>query len=147
MKLRALAVLVVLVAPAPGRSGPSEHFSLSAAFRAPSKLDGLGAVAVTFSTLDPDVHINEEPAPRLKLDPAQTLLADRQAPPPSKIPSFDPENAKYVDTTFPVSFPVAWAGKPPRAPQSVKANVVYFYCSKREGWCRKGTSEVLFSVP
>jgi hypothetical protein len=147
MKLRALAVLVVLVAPAPGRGGPSEHFSVSAAFQAPSKPDGLGAVAVTFRALDPDVHVNEEPAPRLKLDPAQTLLADRQAPPASKIPSFDPENAKYLDITFPVSFPVAWAGKPPKSPQSVKANVVYFYCSKREGWCRKGTSEVLFSVP
>jgi hypothetical protein len=28
----------------------------------------------------------------------------------------------------------------------VKGNVTYFYCSKREGWCRKGTSEVTFVV-
>jgi hypothetical protein len=24
----------------------------------------------------------------------------------------------------------------------VKATVTYFYCSKREGWCRKGTAAV-----
>jgi len=147
MKLRALAVLPVLLAPLPGRGGSLEHFSVSAAFRAPAKPAGLGAVAVTFTPQDPDVHINEEPAPRLKLDPAQTLLADKQAPPAHKIPVFDPETAKYLDTTFPVSFPVAWADKPPKTAQTVKASVVYFYCSKREGWCRKGTSEVLFSVP
>ena len=30
--------------------------------------------------------------------------------------------------------------------QPVKGTVTYFYCSKREGWCRKGTSEVAFTV-
>jgi hypothetical protein len=28
----------------------------------------------------------------------------------------------------------------------VKATVTYFYCSQREGWCRKGTSDVEFPV-
>ena len=26
------------------------------------------------------------------------------------------------------------------------AKVVYYYCSKREGWCRKGTDDVEFVV-
>jgi hypothetical protein len=45
------------------------------------------------------------------------------------------------------SVPVAWAGKPPASRETLKADVVYFYCSKREGWCRKGTAPVEFSVP
>ena len=72
---------------------------------------------------------------------------DKQPPPPARIPPFDPETVRYLDTTFPVSFPVAWAGKPPASHATLKAEVVYFYCSKRDGWCRKGTAPVTFSVP
>jgi hypothetical protein len=136
----------VLAGPAALVSG-AEHFTVSASFQAPAKPAAEGAVSVKFVPKDPDVHINEEPAPRLKLDPAQALLADRQAPPPSKVPTFDPQTVKYLDTTFPVSFPVAWAGQPPKASQTVKATVVYYYCSQREGWCRKGSDEVEFGVP
>jgi hypothetical protein len=28
----------------------------------------------------------------------------------------------------------------------VKASVSYFYCSKTEGWCRKGQSDLEFAV-
>ena len=36
-----------------------------------------------------------------------------------------------------------------KGPQTVKAAVTYFYCSKREGWCRKSTTdlEVPVTVP
>jgi hypothetical protein len=54
---------------------------------------------------------------------------------------------RYLDTTFPVAFPVAWASKAPASNTTLKAEVVYFYCSKRDGWCRKGTAPVAFSVP
>lgn len=139
----------ILVALGPQASQPSapEHFGVSASFQAPAKAGAPGAVLVTFVPRDPEVHINEEPAPRLKLDPVQKVLVDKQAPPSTRIPAFDPETARYLDTTFPVSFPVAWSGKPPAARESIKADVVYFYCSKREGWCRKGTSAVEFVVP
>ncbi len=40
-----------------------------------------GAVVVTFKAVDPDVVVNETPGPRLVLDPAQTMLVDKQAPP------------------------------------------------------------------
>lgn len=124
----------------------SEHVALSVTFQAPAKPDGLGSVNVTFAPKDPDVHINEEPAPRLKLD-SQDVLADRQAPPPARLPTFDPSDLKYLDTTFPLPFPVAWAAKPPKTPRTVTATIVYAYCSQREGWCRKGSDEVAFSVP
>jgi hypothetical protein len=33
-----------------------------------------------------------------------------------------------------------------RGAHVVKGGVTYFYCSKREGWCRKGTTPVEFPV-
>ena len=142
-----LATLALLLAPAGALASGGEHFDVTASFVPPSKPGRPGAVAVTFVPKDPDVHINEEPEPRLKLDPLQTVLVDRQRPAPSRVAPFDPETAKYLDTALPVSFPVAWAGKAPKQPQLVSATVTYFYCSKREGWCRKGTTEVEVSVP
>jgi hypothetical protein len=139
--------LLAVLGPQASHPGAPEHFALSASFKAPAKPGELGAVAVTFAPKDPDVVLNEEPAPRLKLDPTQTRLLDKQPPPPARIPPFDPETARYLDTMFPVSFPVAWAGKPPASPETLKADVVYFYCSKREGWCRKGSAPVEFKVP
>jgi hypothetical protein len=139
--------LLALLGPPASEPGAPEHFTLSASFKAPAAPGELGAVAVTFAPKDPDVVLNEDPAPRLKLDPAQKRLLDKQAPPPARIPVYDPATARYLDTMFPVSFPVAWAGKPPASPETVKADVVYFYCSKREGWCRKGTAPVEFKVP
>jgi hypothetical protein len=138
--------LAMICAAVPSLAAGSEHFTVNASFRAPAKPDGVGSLSVTFVPKDPGVHINEEPAPRLKLED-QSVLADKQAPPPAKAHTFDPQNAKYLDTTFPLSFPVAWAGKPPATMRSVTATVVYFYCSEREGWCRKGSDTVAFNVP
>lgn len=144
-----ITLLFMLAVLGPETSQPSvpDHFTVSASFQAPAKPGELGAVAVTFAPKDPDVQINEEPAPRLKLDPAQKLLVDKQPPPPDRIPPFDPATVRYLDTTFPVTFPVAWASKAPASRESLKAEVVYFYCSKRDGWCRKGNAPVAFSVP
>jgi hypothetical protein len=44
---------------------------------------------------------------------------------------------------------VAFAAGAPKGDKTVKATVVYFYCSSREGWCRRGSAdvEVPVSVP
>jgi hypothetical protein len=136
------ALLALLVGGLPA----SQHFSLAAHFE-PASAGQPAAVAVTFTGTDPDVHINEEPAPRLKLSPLETVLVDRQAPPSGKAPAFDPETARTLDTSKPVRFPVAIAPAATKGSQNVKATVVYFYCSKREGWCRRGSTEVEVSVP
>ena len=34
----------------------------------------------------------------------------------------------------------------PRGSHDARGTVTYFYCSKREGWCRKGTAEVAFPI-
>lgn len=121
------------------------HFSLSAAYEPPANGKGHGAVVVTFSPTDPDVKINEEPSPRLLLDPMQGVLDDKQ-PPPKTSAIADPEKIKALDLTQPVRFAVAPRAGAPKGAQTVQANVQYFYCSKREGWCRKGKTAVEFSV-
>ena len=125
--------------------GP-QHFTLTAAFEPAAGASHDAAVAITFSGTDPMIHINEEPAPRLKLDPLQTVLVDRQKPPSGKGPDLDPDAARSLDLAEPVRFPVALSPTAAKGPQVVKATVVYFYCSKREGWCRRGTAEIEFTV-
>lgn len=119
------------------------HFEVTASFAPAAKRQG--TVLVSFRALDPDVVVNERPSPRLALDPAQTVLVDKQ-PPASKAAPPDPEDGKYLDLTLPVAFPVALADGAAKGAQSVAGKVTYFYCSKREGWCRKGTTELDVSV-
>jgi hypothetical protein len=138
--------LLVALVPAAALAASARHFEIAASFQAPKKPGGQGSVAVSFRPLDPDVRVNESPAPRLKLDLGQTVLVDRQAPPLGQVPDYDPLTARYLDTAMPVLFPVAIAPTAPAGAHAVKASVVYFYCSTREAWCRRGTTEVLVPV-
>jgi hypothetical protein len=122
--------------------GPPTHFTLDAVFEPPAKPGQAAAVAVTFRGTDPAVYINEEPAPRLKLDPLQTILLDKQEPSSGKGAAFDPEHVRTLDLTKPVRFATALAKDAPRGTHFVKATVIYFYCSKREAWCRRGATEI-----
>jgi hypothetical protein len=120
------------------------HFDVSAEYTAGAKRRG--TIAVSFKANDPDVVVNETPGPRLALDPAQAVLVDKQPPAPKGAAAPDPQDGKYLDLSLPVVFPVALASGVTPGGHDVKAKVTYFYCSKREGWCRKGTSEVEFDV-
>jgi hypothetical protein len=126
-------------------AAPPQMFTLTASYEASAKRQGM--VAVQFKAIDPDVMVNEHPGPRLALDPAQTVLVNKQ-PPPAKgaAAAPDPTDGKYLDLTLPVVFPVELAGAAPKGDQAVKGKVTYFFCSKREGWCRKGTTEIEFPV-
>jgi hypothetical protein len=144
-----LPSLFLIALPAAAFAAGPRHFIVTASFVPPAKAGSDGAIAVTFSPQDPEVYVNEEPAPRLKLDAAQSVLVDKQPPPPARVAAFDPETARYLAPKAPVRFPVALAPGATKGPQSVKATVTYFYCSKREGWCRKGATdvEVALTVP
>ena len=135
----ARAAIVFLLAAA--LAGP-QHFTLEATFEPPVKAGRSAAVAVTFVGTDSAIYVNEQPAPRLKLDPLQTVLVDKQPPSSGKGPDFDPENPRALDLAKPVRFPVAIAKDAPRGAHGVKATVIYFYCSKREAWCRRGATEI-----
>jgi hypothetical protein len=120
-------------------AGASPHFAISAQYR-PGKGAGTGEVAVTFAPKDADVKINSTPPPRLKLDEGQKLLAEKTAPKKAAAP-----DEKYLDLTFPVVFPVSVVA-PIRGEQAVKGALTYYYCSHREGWCRKGTADLEIPV-
>ena len=138
------AFLLVLL-PAAAQAASARHFDVTATF-APAKKAGVtAAVVVTFRPLDPDVRVNETPAPRLRLDLTQGVLVDKQAPASSQVPDYDPLSAKYLDTARPVSFAVGVAPTAPKGAHEVKASVVYFYCSTREAWCRRGVADL--SIP
>lgn len=136
------AILLALL-PVATQAASARHFDVTAAFAPAHKAGGSAAVVVTFRPIDPDVRLNETPAPRLSLDLTQIVLVDRQAPVSSQVPDYDPLSAKYLDTARPVSFPVGIAPTAPKGTHEVKASVVFFYCSTREAWCRRGTADVL----
>ena len=135
-----LALALLAVAPS------VRHFEVLASFEPPRKAGAEAAVAVTFQPLDPDVHVNETPAPQLRLDIAQTVLEDRQVKKATPDVPYDPATAKYLDLQKPVRFPVAVSKSAARGAHDVKASVVFFYCSSRENWCRRGSVDVVIPV-
>ena len=98
------------------------------------------AIAVQFSPVDTNIRVNEDPAPRLKLDAGQQVLEQKPVPRRSSAPAAG--QARYLDPILPVTFPVKVDARAARGDHTVKATVTYFYCSKSEGWCRKGSADV-----
>ncbi len=137
------ASLVLAAATASAAGGP--HFDVQATFVPSASAKAEPAVAVLFTAKDPDVKINETPAPRLKLDAAQSVLVSKPGE-GRKEPDATPENPRYLDLAAPVRFPVGLGAAATKGTHVVKGSVAYFYCSKREGWCRKGTTEVEIPV-
>ena len=123
---------------------PSPHFDVAAAYEAPAKKGATGHIVFEFKKKDPDVNINEDPAPRIKFAPGSPLVAP--APPKSSGVIPDPANAHYIDLAKPVRFAVTVAPDAAKGLSTVKTTVSYFYCSKRENWCRKGTADFDLAV-
>jgi hypothetical protein len=123
------------------------HFDVTATFN-PARRNAPGEVAVQFVARDPDVKINEVPAPRLKLEagPASVVPPARPAAAAAKAAPAGEGPGHYLDLTLPVTFPVTLAPGTSRGTHDAKGTVTYFYCSKREGWCRKGTAEIVVPI-
>jgi hypothetical protein len=137
--LLALAVALPL-ADAPPLDPPA-YVKVSASYLPPRSAGAEGTVAVQLTPLDPHVRVNEDPAPRLKLDATQQVLEETKAA-PRRPPAAAPGQGRYLDPTLPVTFPVKVSARAARGDHTVKATVTYFYCSKSEGWCRKGSADV-----
>src|SRR5688500_630395 len=88
----------VLIAGALFESGPKPHFDVTASFTAPRR-DAPGEVAVQFVARDPDVKINEVPAPRLKLSSGPATVAVPPKAAPAKPAPAGAEGGKYLDLT------------------------------------------------
>jgi hypothetical protein len=144
--MTALAGAVLSVFLLDGAPKPN-HFTVSATFTPPRR-KAPGEVAVQFVASDPEVKINEVPAPRLKLNsgPATLAVPAGGAVPPRTGAGGAAGPGHYLDLTLPVTFPVTLAPGTPAGSHDATGTVTYFYCSKREGWCRKGTAEVAFPI-
>jgi hypothetical protein len=140
------SLLLLCLLPAAAGADPLRHFALEATFVPAKKAAAKAAVAVSFRALDPDLRLNESPAPRLKLDLSQTVLVDEQPPAASAPPSEDPLAARYHDLSRPLLFPVSISPLAPAGEHVVKASVIFFYCSQREAWCRRGSAEIELGV-
>ncbi len=125
---------------------PPAFVGVQARFEPPARAGTEGAIAVTLTPLDPAVVVNEAPAPRLTLDPQQKVLVDRQPPKAAGGLPADAERTKALDPKVPVRFPVAIARDAAQGTHAVKATLVFFFCSKAEGWCRKGKTEIEVAV-
>ena len=147
------ATVVAVGAFLQGAPSAASHFDITASY---ARRGAAGEVAVRFVARDPDVKINETPAPRLKLEGGPLVVA---TPPASARPaaaapvkdkdakeSPDGPPTAYLDLTLPVSFPVTVATGTAAGNHDVKGTVTYFYCSKREHWCRRGVAPVTFPV-
>jgi hypothetical protein len=134
-------VLATATAMQASGAGPSQ-VALEASF-VPGRPGAPASLAVTFTPHDPDVRINQDPPPRLKLEPGQGVLQYRPpARAPKEAPGEPPETLRYLEPAIPYAFPVTLKQGAPKGAHQVKASVTYFYCSKSAGWCRKGTGEV-----
>ena len=94
-------------------ASPARHFEVAASFEPARKAGANAAVAVTFRALDPDVHVNETPAPQLRLDLAQRCwkIASRRCRPPFR-PSTRPAKPRPGAGALPVA--VSKAAPPAR---------------------------------
>ena len=131
------SLLVLAVAP--------DYVTVRATFEPPTTPGGDGAIVVTLTPKESDIRVNENPSPRLRLAEGQPILIDKQ-PAPSRSTPVDPAQAKYLDPAQPVRFAVAIAPKAPKGASNVSGTLTYFFCSKGQGWCRKGTADVSVRV-
>jgi hypothetical protein len=126
--------------------GASTPVSVTATYVPPAH-GAEATVAVQIVPGDPAIHVNEDPAPRLALDAQQQVLSDKPRPAASpgarKAPAGE---GRYLDPAVPVAFPVLLRSGVAAGEHAVKGTVTYFYCSKSEGWCRKGQADVTVSV-
>ncbi len=142
-----LAALLLTVASLPPDASGREHVGLATTFER-GRVEREGDVVVLFTPLDPAVHLNAEPAPRLRLDPTQRVLAEAAGPTPAAAREPFP-NGRYLDPRVGVRFPVRLRPGATRGHHTVSGTLIYFYCSTSEGWCRRAQDkvEVSLSIP
>ncbi len=136
--------LLLALLPAAAQAAPARHFDVTATFAPAKKAGGSAAVVVTLPSPRPRRPGQRDARPAAQARPhpgrARGQAGARLGP---SVPDYDPLTAKYLDTARPVSFPVGIAPTAPKGAHDVKASVVYFYCSTREAWCRRGVADVL----
>jgi hypothetical protein len=119
--------------------------AVEAHYEAPAKPGAPATIVARLFPRSADLRVNELPAPRLRLEP-QSVLIDRQPEASTHVPVVDPEFARYLDTAEPLRFAVASDARVPRGTYTVPASLTFAYCSRKQGWCRKGVERIELQV-
>lgn len=137
-------VLLIALACLPAASGVSD-VSVEASYEPAGRAGTPAAIVARLSPRSADLRVNALPAPRLRLD-SGGVLVDRQPAASAHVPVVEPEFARYLDTSQPLRFAVE--PDPSAAPgtYSVPASLTFAYCSKTQGWCKKGKERIEVSV-
>jgi hypothetical protein len=118
---------------------------MEASYQAPGQPGASGAILVRFVPRSPEIRVNEEPPPRLRLEGGGVLL-DRQPPARAGATIVEPDLARYLDPAVPVRFAVAPDPRASGGTHVVRASVSYAYCSKTQGWCKRATQPIEVEV-
>lgn len=136
----ALAFLLGFVGP-PAAAGPSDTSFVAVEVRfEPSTVapGGRGTVEIRFVPAD-DIHINADPPLAVRLDASPLHLSG------GRLEVKTGGDESYVDTAVPVRHEVLIAPDAVAGRATLTGEVVYYYCSDLEGWCRRAARE--FSLP
>ncbi|MCM2256507.1 MAG: hypothetical protein NDJ94_12645 [Vicinamibacteria bacterium] len=135
---RALA-LMILAAPL---AGAGEAPFLVTAQWEPGSAKRPGAVVLRFSPDAEDLRVNRVPAPRLEW-PQGVAAVPASAPGETRPVSAAPGDPQYLADGE--AYRLYFATSPTSG--VVEGKVVFFYCSKNAGWCKKGVSPVSLALP
>lgn len=136
---RALALMILAAAPL---AGAAEAPFLVTAEWEPGSTKRPGAVVLRFSPDAEDLRVNRVPPPRLEW-PQGVRAAPAVAPGETRPVSTAPADPQYLADGE--AYRLYFATAPTKG--MVEGKVVFFYCSKNAGWCKKGVSPVSLALP
>lgn len=135
---RALALMLLA---APLASAGEAPFLVTAEWE-PGSAKRPGAVVLRFSPDADDLRVNRVPAPRLEW-PQGVAAEPVSAPGETRPASAAPGDPQYLADGE--AYRLYFATAPTKG--MVEGKVVFFYCSKNAGWCKKGVSPVSLALP
>jgi hypothetical protein len=136
----ALAIVLCFAGP-PAVAGPSDTSFVAVEVRfEPSAVapGGRAAVEIRFVPAD-DIHINADPPVAVRLDASPLHL------PGGRLDVKTSGDEGYVDTGVPVRREVLISPDATPGAATLSGEVLYYYCSDSEGWCRRAARA--FSLP
>ena len=135
------ALLMVLCAPGASAGGSDTLYVRTEATLAQAVLapGGIAEIRVRFTPAD-DIHVNVDPPVAVRLD---SSAAWRTAGAP--VASVDTRTG-FLDASLPIRQPVALDPGAARGETTLKGEVIFYYCSDTEGWCRRAVAPFALAV-
>jgi hypothetical protein len=136
-----VVLLALLLAPGASAGGADTLYvrteaALARAVLAPGeKVD----IRFRFTPAD-DIHVNADPPVAVRLDSSAAWRMEG-----APLAAVDARTG-FLDTSLPVRQPLALARSAPRGETTLKGEVIFYYCSDTEGWCRRAVAPFALAV-